>query len=369
LSKEQRLETLEQLVGYYEKRLDFQNAYATALKINNPKIAPKEKEFRLGTLADLGGMDASKHYKAALKAGLSGERSLVVRTRLVLMSATPVKELKAQAPFLKQNPSQLNDTVLLVYGKTGDGKGLSSILAMKEMRRQSAVNFIQKQAFYEKVVREGSKIAQHGLNTKNDRVLQKSLTERILMLKKADKLLEESLTLKDVTAQMLALNVVSVENLRMVKDLAGLPLPAGLSEKEKAQYLGLLKNQSRPYLMKARVAQSKEQEIWNRSNALAITIKDYQTSRPELKPLLGRELSLVNQVPGSGPMKTALENALSERPFSSRDLMSARKAVAQAPSDLKEIENLKMIETKIGHPLMPAYLEARISHLQGGKSL
>jgi hypothetical protein len=80
-------------------------------------------------------------------------------------------------------------------------------------------------------------------------------------------------------------------------------------------------------------------------------------------------LALLNQVPGKGPMKSALEDALSERPFSSRDLVSARKAVADEPSNLKEIENLKMIETKIGHPLMPAYLEARISHLNGGKSL
>lgn len=369
LSKEDRLQTLEQLTGYYEKRLDFQNAYATASRINNPKISDKEKEFRLGTLADLGGMDASKHYRRALKAGLSGERAYVIRTRLVLLSSSPVKELKEQAKVLKQKPSMLNETVLLVYGKTGDAKGLSAITGMKEMRKQTAVNFIAKQSFYEKVGREAAKMAQHKLNTKNDRVLQKSLTDRILLLKRADKLLEESLALKDVTAQMLALNVVSVENLRMVQDLAGLPLPAGLSEKEKAQYLGLLKNQSRPYLMKARVAQAKEQEIWTRSNALAMTIKDYQTARPELKPLLGRELSLLNQVPGKGPMKSALEDALSERPFSSRDLVSARKAVAQSPSDLKEIENLKMIETKIGHPLMPAYLEARISHLQRGKSL
>lgn len=370
LSKDQREKTLEQLTGYYEKKLDFKNAYATALRMDSPKMSEKEKEFRLGTLADFAGLDvASKHYRKALSAGLMGERSLIVRSRLVLMSENPARELKAQSRDLKQKPALLNETALLVYAKTGDASSVKSVVEMKEMRKQPAALFIKKQYFYNKAQEVKASIAAHNLNTSKDRLLQKSIADRVQLLKKADKLLAESLTLKDVTAQMMALNVVSSENERMVRDLAALPLPAQLTAKEKNQYLSLLKAQSKPFLYKARVAQQKQQDIWNRSAALSQTLRDFQTARPELRNLLARELTLLNQVPGKGPMKNALENALSERPFSSRDLIAARSSVADDPNNIRDLEKLKVIETKIGHPLMPAYLEARLSHLQKGKSL
>lgn len=369
LTKDQREKTLEQLTGFYEKRLDFKNAYATALRLENPKISEKEKEFRLGTLADLAGLNASKHYRKALDAGLLGERSLIVRSRLVLTSENPVKELKTQARDLKQRPALLNETTLLVYAQTGDESGLQSVLEMKELRHQSTPLFVKKQAFYGKVQKEKASIASHQLNSSKDRLLQKTIAERVALLKKADKILAESLSLKDVTAQMMALNLVSSENERMVRDLAGLPMPAGLTPQEQNQYISLLKAQSKPFLYKARVAQQKQQEIWNKSSALAQTLKDFQTARPELRNLLARELTLLNEIPGKGAMKNALEDALDERPFSSRDLIAARNTVAEDPMNPRNIEKLKMIETKIGHPLMPAYLEARLSHLQRGKSL
>jgi hypothetical protein len=81
------------------------------------------------------------------------------------------------------------------------------------------------------------------------------------------------------------------------------------------------------------------------------------------------ELSLLAQIPGEGIMKKGVEEALNSSPLSTKDLQNARQNVAANPDSIRDIENLKMLETKIGHPLMPAYLEARISHLQKGKSL
>lgn len=369
LTSAQRQQKLQQLVGFYEKRLDFKNAYITALNLDNPKIATYEKEFRLGTLADLAGLDASKHYKKALATGLKGERSLVVRSRLVLISANPNRELKIQARELKQRPSLLNETALLVFAQMGSSSELKSVLEMKELRNKSAPLFIKKQAFYEKIRTEQGRIGAHQLISTNDHLLAKSIEERIKLLKKADKLQAESLELKDVTAQMLALHVVSSENERMVKDLASLPLPKGLTPEEQAQYVSILKAKSKPFLFKARVAQQKQQESWTRSSGLKQTLKDFKMARPEMRNLLAKELILLNQVPGKGPLKTAIADALDERPLSSRDLISARKSVAANPNNARELENLRQLETKIGHPLMPSYLEARLNHLQRGKSL
>lgn len=369
VDKEKREITLEELTGFYEKKLDFKKAYATALQLENPKISEKEKQFRLGTLADLAGIDPSKHYRKALAEGLQGDRAMTVRSRLVLTSENPLKELKSQAHELKQKPSVLNETTLLVYAKTGNSSALSSVLEMKELRNKSAALFIKKQAFYEKVLAEKELIASHEFNLTNDRLMQKTIAQRKTLLKKADTLLTESLSLKDVTAQMLALNLVSTENERMVKNLASLPLPPGLSVQERNQYISLLKSSSKPYLYTARVAQQKQKEIWNKSAALSQLIEDYKIARPEIRSLLAKELKLLDQIPGKGIMKEAVADALDESFASNKDLLAARQSVSEDPLNVHEIEKLKILETKIGHPLMPAYLEARLNRLHGGKSL
>ncbi|MGZ3771771.1 MAG: tetratricopeptide repeat protein [Bdellovibrio sp.] len=360
---------LEDLTGYYEKKLDFKKAYATALQLQNNKISEKEKQFRLGTLADLAGLDASKHYRKALNEGLQGDRAVTVRSRLVLTSENPVKELKTQSGELKHKPALLNETTLLVYAKAGNSPALESILDMKELRGKSAALFIKKQAFYNKVKSAQQNLSQVNFNQSNDRILQKSISHRKELLKKADNLLTESLALKDVAAQMLALNLIASENERMVKDLATLPLPKGLSKQELQQYVSLLKASSKPYLYTARMAEQKQKEIWNSSAAISQLVKDYRIARPEIRGLLARELNLLNSIPGKGPMKDAVEQALNESFAGTKELLSARQSVAEDPLNVREIEKLKILETKVGHPLMPAYLEARLNHLQRGKNL
>ncbi len=368
LSKERREETISQLASYYERKLDFKNAYRLALQVK-AKRDTAESEFRLGTLADLAEMNPSRHYKAALKLGLKGSRSLVVRSRLVLLAKNPVNELKVQSNTLKQDPGLLNETALLVYAKTGNRKALTSVSNMKQLRNLSSAKYLAKQDFYTKLEKFAREINSHQLNAKNDSALQKSIKARIQLLKRADGHLTDAIRMKDITAQLWALNIVSSQNERMVRDLAALPLPKGLNPQEQAQYLDILKNQSKPYLTTARVAQQKQQEIWFSSAALAQLAHDYRTSRVEIQGLLSREMNILAQLPGEGKMKDSVAQALKLSPLSSRDLQSARKSVSESPANVSHLENLKLLETKMGHPLMPSYLEARLNHLQQGKSL
>jgi hypothetical protein len=369
LSAARREESLSQLVGYYEKKLDFKSAYATALKMKFSKMNAKDKELRLGTLADLGGLNPVGHYKAALKSGLKGDQAMSLRQRMIVLSSNPVKELKAQASELRRSPSVLNEATLLVYARTGDKKGLKSILVMKELRHQSAPKFIAKQDFYSEIQSFKGRVASHKLNVRSDSAMQRTIKERMKLLKQADTYLADSLQYKDVTAQMLALDVVARENDRMVRDLVSLPLPAKLSTKEQKQYLDILKAKSKPYFLKSKVAQQKESEMWDHSAALVQLLKDYHSVRPELKKMLRHELQLLAQIPNGGRLQGDVDSALKESSLSQEELTSARKTVAQNPDNVRDIENLKNLETKIGHPLMPAYLEARLTQIQRGRSL
>ncbi|HEX7676161.1 MAG TPA: hypothetical protein VF412_18435 [Bdellovibrio sp.] len=360
---------LEQLTGYYEHKLDFANAYKTALKMHNSKVPAKEMAFRLGTLADLAGMPAEKHYKDALSLGLTGDRALVVRSRLVLLSSNPTKELKVQSGELRRKPSLLNETTLLVYAKTGSKAGLQSILEMKEMRKQSATQFINKQDFYVKLASVKEQISKAKMNDDNDKALGKSITQRMKLLKKADDTLAESLRTHDIAAQLVALNIVAEENTRFVKDLSGTDMPKGLTAAQQRQYVDALKARSKPFLLKAKTAQQKMQDLWNNSPALAQLAKDYKGARPEIQKLLSREMVMIDDLPGRGKMKSAIADALHSSTLSNRDLAAARQTVSENPDNVKDLENLKMVETKIGHPLMPSYLEARLNQIQRGTSL
>jgi hypothetical protein len=360
---------LGEMTAYYEQRLDFKKAYATAMKQTFAKVPAKEKEFRLGTLADLAGTGAGKHYRKALDSGLTGDRALIVRSRLVNLSNNAVVELRNQAKYLKARPALLNELVLQVWAQNRSAQGMVSVIEMKELKKQSAPTFIRKQEFYPKVQRLTSELQYMELNNSSDKALGRSLDARVKALGKADKMLADALKLGDVTAQMLVLDVMYVENERIVKELAALPMPAGLTAKEQAQYVAIFKQKLKPFLMKARLAQSKQNDIWKRSPAITQLVRDYKEARPELRPYLERELKLLDNVSGNGPMKTAVNDALSDRTFSASELQSARSAVAENPLDRKEIENLKTIETKIGHPLMPDYLQARLNRLQERKSL
>jgi hypothetical protein len=369
VSESQRESSLGAIVSYHEKKLDFKSAYSVASKMKFTGVAKKDKELRLGTLADLANMSPVAHYRASLQAGLKGESSRSVRSRLVLLASNPVRELKAQASELGKDAGLLNEMTLLVYARTGDKNGLKSVLAMKELRRQTAPNFIAKQEFYGKVESFKARIARHQLQTRNDAQLQRTIKERVKLLKEADTTLANSLQYKDVTAQLMALSVVSAENERMVRDLVALPIPAKLTAAEQKQYLGILKEKSKPYFVKAKIASQRQSEIWDNSAALNQLVKDFASVRPELKKLLRRELQLLSQLPSNSRMHSNVVSALNEGSLTTNDLLSARKTVAENPENIGDIEKLKNLETKIGHPLMASYLEARLGRIQRGRSL
>jgi hypothetical protein len=76
------------------------------------------------------------------------------------------------------------------------------------------------------------------------------------------------------------------------------------------------------------------------------------------------EIRLLTMIAPDG-IRSRLEDALKESVPSRSELLAARESVRQNPVDAREIEKLKILETKIGHPLMSSYLEGRLERIQG----
>ena len=360
-----REETLARKVAIYEKHLDFKSAYSVALQMKFSDLKAFEREMRLATLADLGSMpQAKKHYEAALKSGLSGSRSGMVRSRLVLLSSQPFKELRKQQTELSRFPQLMSETLLLVFAQTHDQKSFEALLKTKNLSHTAAAAFIRKQPFLKHEEALSTRLAQHQLNFSTDSRLQKTIKERIRLLTDIDHSLTEALALKDFTSEVLALSLLQRENERMVRDLFALPAPKGLTAAEQIRYQNLLKSQARPYLAKSKMAQLKLQDFWKNENTIHAIISDYSKARPELRPFLTQEMQVLAEIAPSSDLKSRFQSGLQETLPTQKELLAARDSVRNNPSDTREIEKLKILETKIGHPLMSSYLEGRLGRIQ-----
>jgi hypothetical protein len=369
LSPEEREATLANEVGYYEQKLDFKSAYHVALKMKFPHLKTAEKEFKLGTLADLGNLKPQRHYLKALSNGLSGSTALAVRQRLVLLASSPAHELKRQKSKLMASPKLLSETALLVYAKTRNARELSFVLNDRHLSSQPAIRFINKQPFYPKQQRLNQKIAAHRLDTSSDRRLAASIKARLRLLSEADKSLGEAIRLRDFTAQMMALSTVKNENQRLHQDLMSTPAPKGLKEVELSRYNAMLMRSAAPYLNKAQLAANKIDRLWSQTSEWQNILRDYAKARAEVQSLIAVEINILADLAPNSKVRSLLEDTLNQSRASQRDLLSARDAVSDSPNDPAQIEKLISLETKLGHPLMGSYLEQRLGQIHKEKSL
>jgi hypothetical protein len=369
LSAKDREAILARQVGIYEKKMDFKSAYVVALKMKFPGVKNSQRELKLGTLADLANLSPRKHYERALSSGLVGPQEASVRERLILSARSPVKELKKHEYPLRRHPLVLADIVLAIYATNRSTQGLDKVMSRKEIRNLPAISFIQKQPFFGRHIAIENRVSKHHLDTRNDKTLAKSIQQRLNLLSEADRSLSNAIGLKDFTAQIMALNTVAIENQRFTEELMKTPVPKGLNPKETQKYTNMLKAQARPFLLKAKVAAGKVNEMWKRGSSWQVLTRDIAKARPSVVPLLSKEIQILIRLAPTSEIRNALEDSLNIGTLSQADLNSARSYVRSNPNDLKAIEKLKMLETKHGHALMASYLEGRLIHAQKENTL
>lgn len=316
LSNQEKEDLQAQLVGEYESRKDYDKAYQLALQMSFPRLSKAEKELRLGLLAELAGRDTLRHDRAALAAGLQGPRAQQLRLRLIEKSAQPVAEFKKYQKELRRDPRLYAETLLFLYAKTRNLKQIQGFyLSGSAFRKLAPIRYMEKQPFYASHQNLMREIGSHQLKTQTDRQIQVSLEQRLRLLQKADAAVKSAARLGDFTAQVLTLTTVAVENERLVTELQALPAPKGLQPEELKQYQQLLRQQAQPYANKASRVRGKLAEVWNDESSLNALIRDYESARPEIRPLIQDELRLLAMAAPARP-KGRLERTLSAKPSS-----------------------------------------------------
>ena len=368
LSAADREETLARKVGYYETRLEFRQAYQTASQMKFSGKSAADRELRLGTLAELAGISPIKHYEAFLKASPRSAQANFIRSRLVMLSSNKLNTLKKYKAELSHDPQLLSQIVLSIYGQNQDMKAVQPYLQIKGVAHTAAAHLILKQPFYKEHATFAHKIAQHKLNVKNQGALKKGINERVKLLAQADQNLKQAMRMNDYTAQVITLTTVSRENFRLVSDIMSLPVPKNLNAALQKQYMGLLKQQAMPYMTKAQAADGKLQEFWANTKARETLVSDFQNAQKEVKPVFQFEIRILASVAPEN-IRSELISALKTNGPGTRELISARQAAVGNPQDVRLLQNLKALETKLGNPVMANYLDNRLNRNQSSEVL
>lgn len=355
---------LARAVGFYERRLDFKTAYSYAKKMKFTRLSAAERELRLATIADLANLPAISHYQKAIRLGLKRSADLAARQRLILLSSNKSREFKKHQDSLLKSSALFNETLLLVYAAEGRNSQLRAVLSSRKFSGQAAVRFINKQAFLRDHQALAAKVSDHQLDLRNDQQMARSIQARLKLLKLADQSLDQALRLKDTTAQILALNTISSENHRLALDISKTPMPKGLTPVEQKKYVQLLSLQTRPFVKKAMLAQKQLQSLWNQERYFISLMNDFERSRAEIQRLLQAEIQLLANLSPNVNLKNRLQSVLRQDTPSMNELMAIRSEIRENPTDFKQIEKLKNLETKIGHPLMGPYLQGRLEQIK-----
>ncbi|MCY4644770.1 MAG: hypothetical protein OXB88_09150 [Bacteriovoracales bacterium] len=188
------------------------------------------------------------------------------------------------------------------------------------------------------------------------------------MLERLQKPLKKAVSQGDWLAQVLMLDLLSKEAFRFYTEIMSLPVPAGLSEEEQNQYMGLLTQQATPYQIQAEEVNKKLEQFWSGPNLVERWQTFYEASTPSVREKLSEEIKIVSAVAPEalkGSFLNILEykQAPEVRP-DRKEVESLRLMVKKEPLNIDLLRKLLDLERKFGQTTMVSYLEGRIQQLE-----
>lgn len=369
LSQEENRFALTKLAWVSELKLDFKTAYNYNKKLS-PKKTNAHEELKLAVLAELAGLNSSKHYDKYLKLEKNRTDRNIVIANMVKKSSRPWVEIKKHLKDLKKSPALLAEVALDSYGRSPSDREVKNLLRSTRIARFPEGQTLQRQFDIRDMNAFDRKIAKHRLNAANDRLLEKSLTARLNLLSSADKEVKKSIRSKDWSLQVASLAIVARENERLQNDLLALPVPRKLKGPQVAEYKSLIKAKAEVYRQKAENVSKDINNLFERDNVLAGMEKALSHSPRHVKKVLESEIRMMTKLV-RGSAKSRLENLLKikgESP-SYQDLLIARNSVKEDPFSTKKLERLQQLEQQSGSNTMAGYLDARIVEIKKGAKL
>ena len=367
--KDQKL-VLESQFWLAETKFDFKNMLKFAKKLK-PKDNSKEHLLYLAYVSELAGENNLHLYQRIIKKYPRSEEAFSLAVRIV--------ELQSQ----KQKPSSLNKygeqlirkpevfSYLILKADQGrlNESFISSFLKDKSMKRSELAQFIKRKQFIKSFKKENKPLQNFSIPKKvSQRGLTKAIKRYKFLLQDLEKRANQAIELQDWTSQIVAFSVVRNELVRFYESVLNLPLPKNLTDREREQYIKLLKEQIASYKSRAEQLDVKLVELWSNDY-----LKDYHAAyskgavfrKPiqwEIEQLKGiasqnkkKELSLI--VSSQKPLKSPLHKVSKEQ------VKQAYAELKSKPFDGSVIKSLIKLEAKRDNEVMVFYLENRLKKI------
>lgn len=350
-----------------EMSLDFGTAYLVTKRMKLKELKPDARALKLVIFAELAGKNPRPHIDEFLKVSKDSYQKALMRAKLVRLAKASAVELKKQEKYLKQYPGLYASLALEIYSATGDLKFAERSLKVRGVKSEPEGRILAREILIREYVALDSSVAKHKIHTGSDRLVNKTLAERLKLVAKADQFANRAIGSRDWTSQILALSVVARENRRLHGDLLRLPIPAALKGKDRRAYALSIETNAKGYLAKAEQVEKKIQLLWGQGDEQKALVADYRAARKEVRPVLARELRRLIAVAPQA-VRTDIEEEMRwdiSTP-SEQQIIAARREARENPFNVGSLRKLREIEVVRGRETMVAYLDARLMKLQSG---
>lgn len=369
LTAEDREFALGRRLWVAEARLDFVRARDIARSMQMPNLSAEDRLLKIAILTELSGVSARLAYGQYLERAKNKFQANVVRGKIIRESKYPWAELKKHKSFLMKSPALLAEVIFEVYAKSPRQNELKPYLKYSFVRNSSyGPMFLRFQAI-EQDKPFDYKLRSHKIFSRNEKVLQKHIRERMLLLKSANKMVSKAQKARDITLQIIALSRVARENQRFHDELLQLPIPRDLSKTEAANYKRGIKLWATEFATVAVNVNKKIDALFNNSHYLKSLFSVAKNDLGARKKVALYELQILAKSAPSGRVTAEIASLLkkSNESGSVRELSTARSRVRNDPFDRDRIEQLRALEMEHGSRTMVAYLEARIDEIKRGR--
>lgn len=373
IAKKDKNNALKQLAWAYEMKFDFKNAYRVLGQVQPDAGESDEHQLKLGITAELAGLNPTSHYEKYLSKSSNTFKKQNVALSLVRL-APKNRKSKIFAKYkdlLRGNTPMYMTAGLYAYDVTRSNRLRSDLISQKGSQRTFEGQLLERMVQIEKLQKNTSELSKHRLESKNQKVLAKSLQKRIALLNKFEKTTQSIISSKDFTLQFIALSTVAIENNRLAQDIIKLPLPSGLKKKQKEEYKKLVQQQVVPYKNKSKEVSSKINQLWNQKedssfdDVLELSV---QKNAPGYTVALN-EVNTVKRIASRhGYSMDEMAKKWQQRQKLSLKLGKLRSQVKRNPFDSSYLQEIKEIEERLNSGPMVAYLDARLSQLEQKQS-
>lgn len=364
ISQKDKDESYHNKIWLAELELDFKTAYSLT-KAQKSRITA-DRSLRLIWLSEMAGLNPETHEKEFLN--LSHNRSLraTVIAHYVGRQRNPQKSIKPYLNELSQSPDILGKLALEIYSKTNNSEILEQANKYRSIRINNLGPIIGRLLYYKELDKKAQKLTQARLNSRSDKLLKKSLSERLTLIGQMEKEGQKAIHDKDPVLQAITLDILRMSYFRLYNDILKLPLPRGLNKQQQKQYGDLLLAQANPYKAKGIRIEEKLTDLWTTGAWSEQIGKVYEESRFEYKPALRQDIShLVDHAPN--PYKSRLQNSLQHvvKIPSEKAVAQVRNQIKKNPFETEYVKELKELESRRGNDFVVSHLEARLQQMKG----